>query len=144
MILGCPLCTCSNQQLKRCTWAERHANRWGVKPNALSSRTLCWVGFVFCTMREREREREEVIFTQRKKGERQGKRIPKQENTKFQFRECNQLYLYIYNPISGQLILCKSHIQVMEYYLLSNNTQYWYQAHMNEAEVILPWERNYK
>jgi hypothetical protein len=40
-----------------------------------------------------------------------------------------------------QLIISKSHIQVMDYYLLSNNAQYWYQAHMNEAEVILPWRK---
>lgn len=32
----------------------------------------------------------------------------------------------------------------MEYYLLSNNTQYWYQAHMDEAEVILPWIKELK
>lgn len=29
------------------TCAERHANRCGVKPNALNSRTLCCVGLVF-------------------------------------------------------------------------------------------------
>ena len=40
---------------RQCTWAERHASRWGVKPNALSSRTLCCVGLVFC-IQEWERE----------------------------------------------------------------------------------------
>ena len=30
------------------TSAERHARKWGVKPSALSSRTLCCVGLVFC------------------------------------------------------------------------------------------------
>lgn len=43
-----------------------------------------------------------------------------------------------------KLILSKYHIQVIEYYLLSNNTQHRYQAHMNEAEVILPWRKELK
>mmetsp|Transcript_3181 Transcript_3181/g.11503 ORF Transcript_3181/g.11503 Transcript_3181/m.11503 type:complete len:327 (+) Transcript_3181:525-1505(+) len=27
----------------------RHASRWGLRPRARSSRTLCWVGLVFCS-----------------------------------------------------------------------------------------------
>lgn len=40
-------CNKGIEQQEQQTCAERHAKRWGVRPKALNSRTLCCVGFVF-------------------------------------------------------------------------------------------------